>query len=319
MTSTAADPRHASTGVQDARAARRRSEASIAPAVEQAAPAPAVNPYRHFACHLVARQQVSPSFVRITLAGEHLGSVSDVLGDQRVKLIMGEPAALDHLCECDDWFASWRALPDDVRPTVRTYTLSAVRPDADGNGEVDIDVVVHPGSHGPGSDLALEGELGTHVGLLAADRERAGYRDSGIGWHPGDARQVMLVGDETALPAIANILASLDADVTGEALIEVPLAADRRRLAAPDGVRVRWFARELGRFALDALPAIACPPLELVDSEPLWSEGEGGDWYLWAAGESGWVRRIRAITKGSGRPASQMSIMGYWKQGVALG
>lgn len=315
MTSTAAPAR------QD-RAAQARPETpqgdSAEPTIESTSTTQ-VNPYRHFACRLVARQQVSPSFVRITLAGEHLGSVSDVLGDQRVKLVMGEPAALDHLCDCDDWFASWRALPDEVRPTVRTYTLTAVRPDAEGNGEVDIDVVVHPGSHGPGSDLAVEGALGTHVGLLAADRTRAGYRDSGIGWHPGNARQVMLVGDETALPAIANLLAGLDADVTGEALIEVPLAADRRRLAAPDGVRVRWFARELGRFALDALPHIACPPLELVDSEPLWSEGEGSDWYLWAAGESGWVRRIRAITRASGRPASQMSLMGYWKQGVALG
>lgn len=180
-------------------------------------------------------------------------------------------------------------------------------------------MVIHPDSLGPASQFAASAPVGSDVGLVAADRRAPDYREVGVGWHGGNARQVLLVGDETALPAIVNLLAQLAPDVTGDAWIEVPHRDDVREVVHPTGIRLRWFVRDEGQSALDAFPDAGCPPLDLAESEPLWAEGTGGHWYLWAAGESGWVRRIRAIAKTSGRPLAQMSLMGYWKRGISLG
>lgn len=278
-----------------------------------------MSPYRLFRATLVGRERLSPSFVRITLAGR-LADVSPTLLDQRVKLLLGSPGVLDELDGAAEWFEAWRTMGERA-PALRTYTLTSVRPGArpDGYGEVDIDVVLHPGSMGPASRFATEAPLGSDVGLVAGDRTVDGHDQVGVGWHPGHADQVMLVADETGLPAVTTILAALPDRVAGEAYLEVPTAADVRELTGPDGLVVHWFVRERGESALDALPLGACPPLQPVDADPVWDEGSGGDWYGWVAGESGWVRRIRAIAKASGRPLSQMSLMGYWKQGVALG
>lgn len=273
--------------------------------------------YRLFGATLAAREQLTPSFIRITLSGP-LADVSPTLLDQRVKLVVGEPQLLAELSAADDWFESWRTM-GAAAPAIRTYTLSGIRPDPGGAGEVDIDVVLHPGSMGPASTFAATAPLGSTVGLVAGDRTLEGHDQVGLGWHPAGADQFMLVADETALPAVANILASLDERATGEAYLEVPTAGDVRDLARPAGMLVHWFVRERGEGALDALPLGACPPLQFPDEEPLWDEGTGGDWYGWVAGESGWVRQIRAIAKASGRPLAQMSLMGYWKKGVALG
>lgn len=278
-----------------------------------------VSPYRLFPATLVGRRQLSPSFVRITLGGP-LADVSPTLLDQRVKLLLGNPDALDELAGADEWFEAWRTMGERA-PALRTYTLTAVRPTtgANGYGEVDIDVALHPGSMGPASRFACEAPLGAAVGLVAGDRTVTGHDEVGVGWHPGHADQFMLVSDETGLPAVTNILATLPDHVTGEVYLEVPTAADVRALSNPAGLAVQWFVRERGESALDALPLGACPPLQFTDTDPVWDEGAGGDWYGWVAGESGWVRCIRAIAKASGRPLAQMSLMGYWKQGIALG
>ena len=49
-----------------------------------------------------------------------------------------------------DWYARWRALPDERRNPIRTYTVRAVRRDAP---EVDVDIVLH-GDGGPASRWA---------------------------------------------------------------------------------------------------------------------------------------------------------------------
>ncbi len=55
---------------------------------------------------------------------------------------------------------------------------------------------------------------------------------------PGAATELLLVGDETAVPAVAGILRDLPAEARGAAFLEVPLAAD----FLPDvvGARTGW-------------------------------------------------------------------------------
>ncbi|WP_232550113.1 siderophore-interacting protein [Propioniciclava soli] len=297
-----------------------------------------MNPYRTFATTLAGRERVSPSFVRITLAGADLGDCSPVLLDQRVKLLFGAPDVLAGLAGTDDWYPTWLAAPDADRPALRTYTLSAVRPTDDGAGEVDIDVAIHP-LHGdepaPGLRFALEAEPGTPCLLVAGDVTRPGHDTVGVAWQPGAAREVLLVGDETALPAVVNIAAALASDTTGRIVLEVPEADDVRAFPAPGGVRVEWRVRARGEQAVGLFGAPRTPSgaavAALADAaatdpaaddpaadELLWDEAAAdGVRYGWVAGEASWVRALRAEARAADVPKGQVAFMGYWKRGVA--
>lgn len=277
-----------------------------------------MNPYRAFDVRLTGRARLSPSFVRITLAGDDLATCGAVLLDQRVKLLFGGPDALAALAASDDWYATWLAAADAERPDLRTYTLSAVRPADDGSGEVDIDVVVHAsdGHTAPGMAFATDAEPGTRAILVAGDATRPGHDTVGVAWHPGDATDVLLVGDETALPAIVNIAGTLPPATTGRIILEVPDASDARAVAAPDGVRVEWRVRSRGERAEGVFgrPAGTQPD----DGDLLWDEAEApaSGRYGWVAGEAGWVRALRAEARAAGVPKGQVAFMGYWKRGA---
>lgn len=277
-----------------------------------------MNPYRTFAVRLARRATLSPGFVRITLEGDDLGTCSDALLDQRVKLLLGEPEVLSALAaRPEDWYAAWQDLPDGQRPAMRTYTLAAVRPGDGGAGEVDIDVAVHPAEGlAPGMDFAASAPLGAPTVLVAGEVGRPGYADAGVAWRPGAATEVLLVGDETALPAIVNIAETLTDAIRGRIVVEVEHAADRRVLDVPAGVSVEWRVRE---WSQRAVGVFGRPAGEIGDDdELLWDEvEEGGERYGWVAGEAGWVRELRAEARNAGVTKGQVAFMGYWRRGAA--
>lgn len=259
-----------------------------------------VKPFRWFETRLAARTRVCPSYVRITLAGRDLDAVSPTLLDQRVKLALGGESSLDALAGADDWFARWRALGASA-PALRTYTLARVRP-----GAVDIDVVVPPSGHrGPGIDFATSAPVGTRVGLIAADRTRDGHDHVGVAWQPGEARRVLVVGDDTAVPAVRNICRSLRPGVQGRVLLEVPTDGDVQDVAVPRGVEVDWFVRERGQRIVTGAAGAA--------HDDLWVEGCAGDRFAWVAGESAWVRGLRPLVADLGFARHESSFMGYWR------
>lgn len=269
-----------------------------------------MGPYRLYLVTLAARRRLSPSFVRITLVAPELRFCSPTLLDQRVKLLVGTGVgALASIGE--DWYGSWTAMPDDARPAMRTYTLSAVRADA---GEVDVDVVLHD-HEGPVGAFAVGAPIGAECLLVAADARRPGHDEAGVAWRPGDARDVLVVADETALPAVANIVATLPADATGHVVVEVPEAGDVRELGVPAGVAVTWCVKADGRRAPDA---VAFPAADVTEPEEdlLWEEASGDGWYGWVAGEAGMVRQVRAAAHASGVPKGRIAFMGYWKAGT---
>jgi len=271
-------------------------------------------PYRPFAVRLADRERIGASFVRMTLTGDDLADCSPTLLDQRVKLLLGGDLAA--MTASADWYATWRSLPDDQRPALRTYTLSAVRPE---HHEVDIDVVIHEPASGPALAFAANAPLGSELVLVAGDRTAEGHDEVGVAWHPGQAREVLVVGDETALPAITNIARELDDDITGRIVVEVPTPADRRSLGEPDGVEVVWCARADGEDVWKGLPFRRSGIADESDpDELLWDEGPGADRYAWVAGEAGWVRQIRLAALNHGFDKGACSFMGYWKQGSVV-
>ena len=203
--------------------------------------------YRVFAVSVARVQRLSPSFVRVTFTGPDLHAFGTDGLDQRIKVVLPtaagrSPVASDF--DGESWYQAWRALPDEERCPLRTYTVRAVRPDA-GLGEVDIDFVVHGDGEldGPASRWVAGAQVGTEC-LLIGPNGRYDGPPSGIEWAPpAEATTLVLAGDETAAPAITAILESLAPGTRAHAFIEVPHASDALPVALPDGVGLTWLPR----------------------------------------------------------------------------
>ena len=187
--------------------------------------------YRLFVVSVAGVQQLSATFRRLTLAAPEVAELAWAGVDQRVTLLLPDADRFTDFPTDDSWYEWWSHQPEDTRPPMRTYTIAAHRPEL---GEVDIDFAVH-GDSGPLSRFALTAVPGDRLLLVAPGRGR-GPAD-GLAWRPGRAKRLLCVGDETALPAIRNILAVLEPDQTCQVVVEVPDDSDRLPLPSPAKVR----------------------------------------------------------------------------------
>lgn len=321
--------------------------------------APATLPMLLEELEVRAVERISPSFVRVELGSPALADfgVDGPLYDQRIKLVFpgtegfeGVRAAREQAAVDDGWMAQWYARPEEERGYMRTYTVREVLGEGE-NTRLVVDFVLHTdGAHGPGGDWAESARVGDRVVTLAP---RRGFPFGGIEFAPGEASSLLLVGDETALPAIARILEDLPGDARGAAFVEVPVAEDEQQLRRPAGVTLTWVAREgrargvdLSAAVLDHLGAhaetarleqVLAVPDEEIDPD-LWetpvysSSGEQVDapaavtvgheydgLYAWIAGESKVVTGLRrALVKDLGIDRHQVAFMGYWRVGVSM-
>ncbi|MGG7507915.1 siderophore-interacting protein [Plantibacter sp. YIM 135249] len=294
-------------------------------------------------------EQLSPTYRRFTFTGPEVERIADNRYDQRVKLIF--PTAVggfDDLPLADDWYTAWRALSDERRNTMRTYTIREVRRE---DREFDIDIALH-GRLGPASTWAIDASIGDELVMNVPNASRPDAA-GGIDWHaPAEVGQVLLVGDETALPAIAGILEKLPADALGIAVVEVPHEDDVVILSTkPAGIELIVLARgeqPVGTLMIPEVDRIAArilaeggaealagpkdgsdPSSELadidVDRELLWEvpvDEHGGPvlasapLYAWLAGEASAIKTLRRhLVSTCGVNRKSVAFMGYWRTG----
>ena len=294
---------------------------------------------------VVSVERLSPTFVRVELGGPELVrfGVDGARWDQRIKLVFPDPdtGGMTSTEGADEsWLATWLDRPATERGHMRTYTIRDVRGSGDETTLV-VDMVLHLEGDlvGPGSTWASQASLGDRIVVLAP---RRGHPYGGIEFTPPPGADLLLVGDETAVPAICTVLEQLPDDARGKAFLEVPVAADVQAVRAPAGVDVFWLAREgaeLGVGLHDAVVAhlgIPGATVEVASDEvdpDLWetpfysSSGEEvpgdvvgvGGTYAWIAGESKVVTGLRRhLVKELGFDRSQVAFMGYWRRGVAM-
>lgn len=296
-------------------------------------------PMRFFRVEVTAIQDLTPSFRRFTFAGPDLDEYGDPGFDQRIKVVF--PTAnlsLDDMPTGDDWYADWRARPEAERPPFRTYTTRAVRPES---REVDIDMVAHD-VQGPASAWIDRARVGDEVLVLAPTVHAEGI-PLGVDFvPPADTDQILLVGDETAAPAIAVILEQLPREATGIVVLEVPDERDAAYLPPHPGFRVYAAGRgagarhdHLGRV-VEAHASVLCPEgrgadvEEIdVDHDLLWEvprTAKGGaalksaPLYAWIAGEASAVKALRRhLVRDVGVDRRAVAFMGYWRLGRAEG
>lgn len=302
-------------------------------------------PYVLARAGVTAVERVSPAFVRVTFGGAELadfGTPGDVF-DARIKLVFPPASGIlpDLDRSTDDWWGAYLAVPEDERGSMRTYSIRELRV-TDAGTEVVVDFVLHlaPGLTGPASLWASAATVGDELWIVGPRR----YREdrSGIEYAPGNASSVVLVGDETAAPAIARILEDAPRDLRGIVFVEVPDAADELAIDAPDGVEVHWLPRGDAAHGLRLIPTVLdylgdtahgeitvqdAAGEELVWETPIYSgSGEeipavatGAERYFWIAGESGVVTTLRRhLVKDLGIDRAQVAFMGYWRRGVAM-
>ncbi|SQC37949.1 siderophore-interacting protein [Rothia kristinae] len=244
-------------------------------------------------------QEVTPRMRRIRLGGEQLSSFVPAglettapafrapSFDDHVKLIFAENGPVQavlprQLSEGIEW------TPASARIT-RDYTPRAVDADA---GELTLDFVLH--GHGPAAAWARAARPGDELSFV-------GPKSS---MHlPAEISAMLLVGDETALPAIGRFFDERPVQAPAHAVITVSEDAARQELALREGDSVTWVRKERpdGPGLLRAVRE-AFAGLEL-----------GPDPFLWAAGEARsllplrrWASRERAI------PKTHQSVTGYW-------
>ncbi|MFD4294295.1 siderophore-interacting protein [Rhodococcus sp. NPDC058505] len=258
---------------------------------------------------VVASKQISPHFVRVTVGGPELRSFTPLGSDQWFRMFLPAPGTGLRLPTATGklWYAQYLAMSKATRPVVRNYTVRAFRNAEQArhgaDPEIDIDFVCHgdDNASGPASAWSQSAAPGDEVALL----------DEGLIHHPRpDARRWLLVGDESALPAIAGILESAPADVRGETYLEVPHADDAQDLPAPDGMTVHWLARSdpharPGTLALDAVRAAA-----LADVPD----------YAFVAGEQALATGVRrTLVNDRGVAKADIAFTGFWRHGRAAG
>ncbi|MFE3737365.1 siderophore-interacting protein [Streptomyces sp. NPDC059134] len=260
-------------------------------------------PFRFFSLQVVRTRRLSPSLVRVTFGGRSDGELAGFAAggrDQSLSLFLphpGQSAPVVPVEEGEGWWTAWRALPDDVRAVMRSYTLREQRRDPD---EVDIDFALHPDG-GPACRWAGRASPGDQVlvlGPAVAENTAVRFRP------PTDADSVLIWADETALPAASAILEWLPAGLKADVWIDVPHAADRQPLPTAADARITWLVRDEGApSALEAVRAF---------------EPRGSAPYAWIAGESGTVKALRRhLVHERGVDRRRVTFVGYWRLGLS--
>ncbi|WP_062439843.1 siderophore-interacting protein [Herbidospora daliensis] len=291
------------------------------------------DPWHVFQVRVRRVERLSPAFLRVTFTGDDLEHFADPGYDQRIKLVVPIPGYGTLLFpDGPDWYARYCALPNDQKNPIRTYTVRAVRPSV---AEVDVDVVLHAddGHLGPAARWAADVQEDDRCALWGPD-SRHGGPYGGLEFKlPAEGGNLLLAGDETAVPAITRILEQLPPNATGEALLEVPETADVQKETAPPGMRVTWLPRNglaHGALLVDEVRAAAArliPPAAPaqvedvdVDEDILWEipETPPAACSVWLAGEAAVVKTLRRHLVGErGLDRKAVAFMGYWRKGRA--
>ncbi|WP_409237079.1 siderophore-interacting protein [Streptomyces sp. PA5.6] len=262
------------------------------------------SPYRFFDVDVVRAEHITPAMIRVTFTGADLPGMATAGLDQRVKIFLPHPGqdapVMPDTSSGDalEWYAAWCDLDPSVRGIMRTYTTRELRRDPD---ELVIDFAVHnpapSPADGPATSWARTARPGSRIGVLAPVEEENSAYDFRL---PDDTDWLLLAADESALPAVANILDSLPAGLPTRVWIEVHDLADRQELPTKADAEIHWLTRS-GTTA-DAIRGTHLPE---------------GTPYAWIAGESATVKAVRRHLVGDrGHDRKRVAFSGYWRAGT---
>jgi len=243
-----------------------------------------------------------PPFRRVAVVGvghpgDHVVRVV-VNGPDLDELTVDEPAASVRLLlpstpgselVIPAWNGNEFLLEDGSRPVIRTFT--PIRKPGD-RSALTLDVVTHEG--GVASGWAVRAAIG----------DQAAISGPGRGYAPDpDASAFFLTGDESAVPAMTQLVTALSPRWPVHVGIEVRSSGAIRVLGVDRAATIEWRVLSEGDLPGSAQMAFA----EAANLE------RGTK--IWAAGEAAAMQRIRQyLFKDRGIDRSDTMIRGYWKR-----
>jgi NADPH-dependent ferric siderophore reductase len=237
-------------------------------------------------------RSVVPSMVRVTLEGPELAGLAALGPADHVKLFFPDPATGE--LTVPDLGPDGMQRPAAGTILSRDFTPLGVHVTPDGGTTLDIDFVLHR-DEGPASAWAARAAAGAELGV-------GGPRGSRLA--PTDLDRLLVIADETALPATRRWLGLVPAAVPVTALFDV---ADESVAGFFEGrddrVDAEWLFREDGPGQLDE----ALRSLGPIDAGT----------FVFLAGEATTLAPLRRyLRRELGLPVEQVSASGYWKRGI---
>jgi len=261
-------------------------EPSVSDRLKQIRKAPP--PFRRLTVQSI--ESLSPYMRRVVVGGSELEGFTIPSAASSVRVLVPAPGVATVVLPT--WTGNQFETADGERAPIRTFTPRAQ--DASGQPPtLTLDVVLH--DHGVVTDWVRSASIGDEVAMSGPGRDET--------IDPA-ARSHLLAGDESAIPAIAQLLESIPHDHAVEVHIEIRAADARIDLPGHPNATVTWHEndgveRAPGHAMADAVNAVT----ELPDA-------------VWVAGEAAAVQRLRThLFDERGRERSSVTARGYWKHG----
>jgi len=219
------------------------------------------------------KTHITPGMIRILLEGSDLADFPSLSPDDHVKLFV---------------------LDDAGERAMRDYTPRRFDREAQ---TLTLDFAVHEA--GPATRWAIEAAEGDAL-EIGGPRGSVTVSPTFDWW--------LLIGDETALPAIGRRLEELPAGTKVITLVAVADAAEEQAFDTATDHQALWVHRPL-TAAADPAPVLAA--LKQIDLP-------AGDGFIWIASEAQVARALRDhVLNERQHPKGWLKAAGYWKQGVA--
>ena len=243
--------------------------------------------FRHLT--VLRTEEVTPRMRRVVLGGDDLAGFDSPGADDHIKLFF--PNA-DGEFVLPTMTPEGPKYPEGEAPSpARDYTP---RWWDHARGELAIDFVLH-GDHGVAGPWAARAQPGDRLGV-------GGPRGSFV--VADDYDGYVLIGDETALPAVSRWLEILPETAEIQVLIEVADEAERQDLGQGDNVRIQWLERN----------GFAAASSSLLEEALADFEAPEGDTFYWIGTESRRARMMRRFFEDHhGVPRDWIRSTGYWK------
>ncbi len=217
-------------------------------------------------------ERLTPGMLRITFTGEALSDFVSLSPDDHLKLFV--PTLTGEIVRRDY--------------TPRRYNQRAKT--------LVIDIAIHDA--GPATLWALNAKPGDTIQI-------GGPKSSSV--LPSDIRRWLLVGDETALPAIGRRIEEAPAGTNITSIVAVPGPQDHQAFKTAANLTAHWAHRPLAA-ANDPRPLLDI--IKTIDLKP--------ETFAWVAAEAHVARAIRSwLIDKRGHPKSWLKAGGYWVVGKA--
>lgn len=235
---------------------------------------------------VVRAERITPHMARITFTDPSFAEFPSLSYDDHVKIFINPEGGDPALPVLGPNGVEWPA--GAPRPEGRDYTPRSFDKQ---KRELVIDFVLHEG--GVAAEWAAHAKPGDRLGI-------GGPRGSFV--VRSDLDFYVLIGDETALPAIGRRIEELPAGTTVNSLVEVADAGECQTFDTKADLSITWADRSKGASLINAAKEIALPP------------GRG---YIFIAGEASTSTALREHFVDQGHDPDLIKAAGYWRRGEA--